>query len=147
MPIVVTITLIGFAYAFVRYFLLPANALDATLADVARKVEAARSAGGRNLTLCFAGDDRLAAIWQEFRETLHAQKALDPTTGELVEVAVRSTVPAEMYLSPHAVIDGRVHAEFFTHLPGIFTGIGIIGTFFGLLKGPSFAICSAKLLI
>jgi hypothetical protein len=134
-PVLVAVTLIGFAYAFVRYFLLPANRLDATLDDVARKVEAARAAGGWDLSPCFAGDVPLAAIWQEYRETLHAQKAPDPATGELVEVAVRSTVPAEMYLSAHAVIDNRVHAEFFKHLPGIFTGIGIIGTFFGLLKG------------
>lgn len=134
-PALVGIVLIVFAYAFVRYFHLPAKQLGATLDDVVRKVEAARGAGQRDLTGCFAGDDRLAAIWQEFRETLHTQKALDAGTGELIEVAVRSTVPAEIYLSPHSVVDGRVHAEFFKHLPGIFTGIGIIGTFFGLLKG------------
>lgn len=33
------------------------------------------------------------------------------------------------------MVDARVHAEFFKHLPGIFTGIGIIGTFSGLLTG------------
>ncbi len=134
-PALVGIVLIAFAYAFGRYFYVPAKRLDATLDDVIRKVEAAQSAGQRDLTGCFAGDERLAAIWQEYRETLHTQKAMDAATGELVEVAVRSTVPAEIYLSPHSVVDGRVHAEFFKHLPGIFTGIGIIGTFFGLLKG------------
>ncbi len=134
-PVLVALTLVGFAVAFVRYFLFPANALSSTVEDVIRKVDAARTAGERDLTGCFAGDVRLAAIWQEYRETLHTQRAIDPATGELVDIAVRSTVPAEIYMSPHSVIDGRVHAEFFKHLPGIFTGIGIIGTFFGLLKG------------
>lgn len=134
-PAIVGVVLIVFAYSFVRYFHVPAKQLGATLDDVVRKVEAAHAAGQRDLTGCFAGDARLAAIWQEYRETLHTQKAMDAGTGEMVEVAVRSTVPAELYLSPHSVVDGRVHAEFFKHLPGIFTGIGIIGTFFGLLKG------------
>nr|WP_267876825.1 anti-phage ZorAB system protein ZorA [Massilia aquatica] len=53
----------------------------------------------------------------------------------MVVVKSRSTVPAEMYFSEHAVVDGRLRTEFFKHLPGIFTGIGIIGTFSGLIKG------------
>lgn len=81
------------------------------------------------------GDPRLAAIWQEYRETLHTQRAIDPATGELMDITVRSTVPAEIHLSPHSVVDGRVHPEFFKHLPAIATGIGLIGTLFGLLKG------------
>ncbi len=134
-PAIVGLALLACAVAFVRWFFLPASRLDAILRDMIGKVDAARAQGRLDLTDCFAGDERIAAVWTEYRETLHAQKALDPATGELVEVAVRSTVPAEAYLSPHAIVDGRVHAEFFKHLPGIFTGIGIIGTFSGLLMG------------
>lgn len=134
-PVLVGIVLVGFAVAFGRYFHLPAKQLDATLDDVIRKVDAARSSRQLDLAGSFAGDDRLAAIWREYSETLHKQRELDPSTGELAIKAVRSTVPAEIYFSPHSVVDGRVHAEFFKHLPGIFTGVGIIGTFFGLLKG------------
>lgn len=134
-PTLVACALLGCAFAFVRYFFIPARKLDNTIADIIRKVELARASGSRELADCFEGDPAIRALWSEYRETLHVQKALDAVTGEMVEVAVRSTVPAEMFLSPHSVVDGRVHAEFFKHLPGIFTGIGIIGTFSGLLTG------------
>ncbi|MGH8549601.1 MAG: anti-phage ZorAB system protein ZorA [Methylococcales bacterium] len=48
---------------------------------------------------------------------------------------IRSTVPAESVFSPQSLIDSRLHVEFFKHLPGILTGIGIIGTFYGLIMG------------
>ena len=32
-------------------------------------------------------------------------------------------------------MDSRLRTEFFKHLPGIFTGLGIIGTFTGLIEG------------
>ena len=44
-------------------------------------------------------------------------------------------MPAEVFFSNHAVIDTPIRAEFFKHLPGILTGIGIIGTFFELIWG------------
>jgi len=73
--------------------------------------------------------------WQEFKETLHEQKEVNARTGVYETVAVRSTVPAEAFFSTQALVDSRLSTEFFKHLPGIFTGIGIIGTFFGLLQG------------
>jgi len=33
------------------------------------------------------------------------------------------------------MVDSRLSTEFFKHLPGLFTGIGIIGTFSGLITG------------
>lgn len=134
-PVIVGLFLVGFAAAFVRWFLLPARRLDGVLDDINARLDAERAADRIELTGCFEGDEKILSIWKEFRETLHVQKELDPTTGEMKVKAVRSTVPAEAYLSAHAVVDARVHTEFFKHLPGIFTGIGIIGTFSGLLTG------------
>ena len=136
-PVLVFVILIALAIAFFRYFFIPANRLDANLKQIIANVEAARAKGLNDLSKCFEPDRAIAAIFNEYRETLHVQKDLDVQTGEMVERAIRSTVPAEMFLSPHAVVDNRVHAEFFKHLPGIFTGIGIIGTFTGLLTGLS----------
>jgi hypothetical protein len=48
---------------------------------------------------------------------------------------VRSTIPASAYFSAEYLVDSRLRTEFFKHLPGIFTGIGIIGTFTGLIEG------------
>lgn len=136
-PLVILLLLISGALAFWYYFVAPANELEKVLKGILEKVDAARSSGLRDLNSCFAGDQRIASIWKEYSDTLHVQKAIDPNTGMMVTLAVRSTVPAEAYLSAQNIVDGRVHADFFKHLPGIFTGIGIIGTFFGLLSGLS----------
>lgn len=134
-PVLVGVALLGFACIFVLFFLGPARQLGAKLDEVIRGLDLAVDGDERAVTTCFDGDDALASIWREYKETLHTQRAIDPATGQLQDVAVRSTVPAEAFFSAHSIIDGRVHAEFFKHLPGIFTGIGIIGTFFGLLRG------------
>ena len=44
-------------------------------------------------------------------------------------------MPAETVFSPQSLVDARLNVEFFKHLPGILTGIGIIGTFYGLING------------
>ncbi len=134
-PVIVALFLLAFVVAFVAYFLKPAWELNGKLKAILQNVETERARKSRELSKCFEPDAKMAALWNEYHETLHVQKVLDVQSGEMVESAIRSTVSAEMFLSPHSVVDGRVHSEFFKHLPGIFTGIGIIGTFTGLLSG------------
>jgi hypothetical protein len=134
-PVIVALFLIAFVVAFVAYFLKPAWELNGKLKAILQNVETEKARKSRELSKCFEPDAKMAALWNEYHETLHVQKVLDVQSGEMVESAIRSTVSAEMFLSPHSVVDGRVHSEFFKHLPGIFTGIGIIGTFTGLLSG------------
>lgn len=81
----------------------------------------------------FKKDKRLAHLWKEYQDSLHTQ--YEQHNGQLVVKAVRATVPAEMYFNEQVVVDSRLRTEFFKHLPGIFTGIGIIGTFWGLIEG------------
>lgn len=76
---------------------------------------------------------KLAHAWNEFDETLHDQKRL--VNGQHQVVAIRATAPAETFLHVESVIDPVIHTEYFKHLPGIFTGLGIIGTFAGLISG------------
>jgi len=71
--------------------------------------------------------------WSEFEETLHDQ--YDLRNGERQIRDVRATAPSEGFLNPESIIDPRLGSEFFRHLPGIFTGLGIIGTFYGLIQG------------
>ena len=116
--------------AFLAAFLLPGlwHALRlmrlhsglATLAPNPQPAEIAR---------LFAGDKRLAALWADYQDSLHIQKP--GRNGP----AVRSTVPAETWFNSQFVVDSRLRTEFFKHLPGLFTGIGIIGTFTGLIEG------------
>lgn len=77
---------------------------------------------------------KLAHLWTEFAETLHPQTAPDEFGQERV-VRWRSTVPAEVFFNVETLIAVELRTEYFKHQPGIFTGIGIIGTFAGLLKG------------
>lgn len=81
----------------------------------------------------FSRDRRLAHLWSEFQDTLHIQQ--EEREGQMKIVAVRLTVPAEAYFSGQYLVDSRLRTEFFKHLPGIFTGLGIIGTFTGLIEG------------
>jgi len=81
----------------------------------------------------FCGDKRLAHLWKEYQDSLHFQR--EERDGQMLVKAVRATVPAEVYFNSQVVVDSRLGTEFFKHLPGLFTGIGIIGTFTGLIEG------------
>lgn len=81
-------------------------------------------------------DVRLAHLWAEYCETLHLpQEAVDPVTGIPQKGRYRATVPAEVNFNSLSVFEGRINAEFFKNLPGLLTGLGIIGTFIGLING------------
>jgi len=85
----------------------------------------------------FLIDKTLAHLWREYRHTLHEQREINPQTGQQETVALRATVPAETFFNTQAIVDNRLRTEFFKHLPGICTGLGIIGTFLGLIQGLS----------
>ena len=74
-------------------------------------------------------------LWTEYEQTLHEQRKFNPQTGVEELIAIRSTTPAEMFFSPSVLVDSQLSIEFFKHLPGILTGLGIIGTFLGLIHG------------
>lgn len=76
---------------------------------------------------------RLRHAWSEYAETLHEQ--FNVIDGERRRARVRATVPAEAYFNTQVLVDTPLATEFFKHLPGILTGIGIIGTFYGLVSG------------
>lgn len=120
--------------AFVVFFLWPAllhwrrlKSIQAGLSQLSKDASVA------DFRQVFAQDESLAHHWKEYQDTLHIQKEVRGT--EIVIAAVRSTVPAEMYFNSQYVVDSRLRTEFFKHFPGIFTGIGIIGTFTGLIDG------------
>jgi len=69
-------------------------------------------------------------LWNEFKNSLH-----EMSSEEGDQKSVRSTLTADFYFSKEAIVDGYINVEFFKHLPGILTGVGIIGTFSGLIWG------------
>lgn len=135
-PIVMQVVagiLIVLFLAFVVFFLFPAIQLASRLGAVLKQLRQSQSTNPAELQKTFERDNELAHLWREFRDTLHGQR--EERGGQLVVVAHRATAPAESFFNSQNVVDGRLRTEFFKHLPGIFTGIGIIGTFSGLIEG------------
>jgi hypothetical protein len=81
----------------------------------------------------YFGAEPLRHLWEEYTDTLHEMKRA--SNGQLSLVEVRATVPAETLFTREVLVDNRLFDDFTKHLPGVLTGLGIIGTFAGLLEG------------
>ena len=75
-------------------------------------------------------------LWREYSKTLHPQRGVDEY-GQQRILRWRATALAESFFTEQALVNSPLRAEYFKHLPGILTGLGIIGTFSGLIKGLS----------
>ncbi|MEX8510954.1 MAG: hypothetical protein AB3X37_09390 [Leptothrix ochracea] len=119
---------------FLGFFLIPGIQHWRRLRRLLRQVQSLpKDANLDDLKKVFAADRQLAHLWAEYADSLHPQHA--NRDGRQVVVAIRSTLPAEAYFCAQYVVDTPLRTEFFKHLPGIFTGVGIIGTFWGLIGG------------
>ena len=129
---------LGLICHFIVQYFLRALALRTQLQELTSAISSIKSHEQHassikdSLGRLFRGTD-LAFFWDEYEETLHEQKY--SLGGELRVEAVRSTVPAEAFINLDTVVDPKLGAEYFKHLPGILTGMGIIGTFYGLIEG------------
>lgn len=78
--------------------------------------------------------DALRHAWDEYRDTLHGQKQAN-AQGMLEVSRWRATSMANGFFTDQSLIAVPLRTEFYKHLPGILTGLGIIGTFSGLIIG------------
>lgn len=121
-------------------FILPAKILvsDLSQAIISLKKLKNRSIGQltnlEEITLEVMKSDTLIHLWSEYQETLHAQKHVDNFGQEKI-IRWRSTTMSEMFFTEQVLVDTPLKTEYYKHLPGILTGIGIIGTFSGLILG------------
>jgi hypothetical protein len=133
-PLLVTgSALVLLVVGFIGWFFMPAVKHWFLLREIQRNLRGLKGKNPDALKKIFGVDNRLAHLWSQYQETLHEQT--EDRDGQTKVVAVRSTVPAEAYFNSQYVVDSRLRTEFFRHLPGILTGIGIIGTFSGLIPG------------
>ncbi|QDL35951.1 anti-phage ZorAB system protein ZorA [Rhodoferax sediminis] len=79
-------------------------------------------------------NDTLRHCWDEYRDTLHPQKQAD-ADGMMQVSRWRATATANGFFTDQALVEAPLRTEFYKHLPGILTGLGIIGTFSGLIIG------------
>lgn len=130
------------AVGFVANFVLPAWRLKGELANALLALSTIKERGDGNLveiseiTDGSMGTPELAHSWSEYTETLHPQYEVDGS-GQNRIVRWRATALAETFFSGQAIVDTPLKADFYKHLPGILTGLGIIGTFLGLIMGLS----------
>jgi hypothetical protein len=136
LPQVVIVAVAILVMGFVVWYLIPALSVAIRLKRALKQIEPLRNSKGpggfvakEELDLVFSNRYFLD-VWQSYRDTLHEQR---DTQNRVVRI--RSTTLAENIFTGPALVDARLNAEFFKHLPGILTGIGIIGTFFGLIVG------------
>ena len=73
-------------------------------------------------------------LWLKYAKTLHVQSGVD-APGQGVSFRWRATTLAETFFTQQALVDTPLRTDYFKHLPGILTGLGIIGTFAGLIRG------------
>lgn len=129
--LVVLLTMVFFV-AFVRKYQASKKGLGGAIEGLEAKLGEHNGRDPRELDVIFAKQP-LLHIWSEYADTLHPMRlALE---GQTSVMEYRSSIPAEMMFTKESLVDGPLFDDFWRHLPGILTGLGIIGTFAGLLHG------------
>lgn len=136
--IIISIIILILSLIFILFYIRPAFILWFKLSRLRLGLKVfRRSDKSKYPTELFSRDSILNHLWVEYKETLHEQRTIHPQPGAEEIFTIRSTVPAEAFFNPGILVDSQLHTEFFKHLPGILTGMGIIGTFLGLIHGLS----------
>jgi hypothetical protein len=126
---VVAALLAAIAVGFIARFILPALRLGRELTSALRQLqEIGREQAAPEALAAVMTTPTLAHLWREYAQTLHRQQDANG-------VRWRATAMAEAFFTEQALVDTPLKTEFYKHLPGILTGIGIIGTFSGLILG------------
>lgn len=137
----VAIILAFLAGDFVVRFVGQSKRLSAELIQSLAALRAIRSQAGSGevteldeIAIKAMSGPALSHLWREYVKTLHPQRVAD-SEGQMLIARWRSTALAESFFTEQAIVDSRLKTEFYKHLPGVLTGLGIIGTFLGLIKG------------
>jgi putative membrane protein len=135
-PGTVIVFLLYFAGRYLIECRKPAKRLQKHLLSVTQAIDELRDRPPNERRAALAGmlkGTSLAHPWQEFDDTLHDQQ--NNVDGEMIVTRSRATVSSAYFFSAQKIIETPLKTEYFKHLPGILTGLGIIGTFGGLLIG------------
>ena len=136
LSLIVFLAVLGLTTLFVLGYLSKGSQVWWQLFFTARRLRALRRVGKgpkpADAAAAFRGEP-LRHLWDEYADTLHEVKRA--SSGGLSLTDVRATVPAETFFTRDVLVDGRLFDDFTRHLPGVLTGLGIIGTFAGLLEG------------
>jgi len=129
---VVAVLTLVFLVVFFRKYQASQKGLGEAIQGLESKLGNHNGRDPRELDPIFAKQP-LLHIWNEYSDTLHPMRLA--LSGQTPVVEYRSSMPAEMMFTKESLVDGPLFDDFWRHLPGILTGLGIIGTFGGLLHG------------
>ncbi|MCY7315950.1 MAG: hypothetical protein LH480_10100 [Rubrivivax sp.] len=121
--------LIALSLAFVAMFLLPALGLSKRLKQASEAVPGPAEEARECMATVLQADPELMPLWKEYLALLH------PTLDDVGNPRTSAMVSARAVFELVTVTQSRLRLDLFRNLPGIFTGIGIIGTFSGLIMG------------
>lgn len=140
---IVLFFLFSLSIFFIFKFFIPAFKIRNKLKNAIAQIETIKADGGDSPTIDIDAIAQQAMkskdmqhLWSEYTETLHPQHCVDEMGQERV-ACWRATATADTFFTEQVLVDTPLKTEFFKHLPGIFTGLGIIGTFSGLIRGLS----------
>lgn len=134
----ISIILIAILICFAGKFVLPAIGLQKILKTAIVRLQEKKTASKgmvsdlEEISREVMTSSPLRHPWKEYSETLHEQK---DESGREKSLRFRSTTLAETFFTEQVLVDTPLKTEFYKHLPGILTGLGIIGTFSGLIVG------------
>lgn len=135
-PLAVFILVVTMTAAFILGYLVQGSRVGLQLWSAVRQLRELKQPGKPVKPVDVAKvfrQEPFTHLWDEYADTLHELKKAG--NGALVLTEVRATLPAEMFFTRDVLVDSRLFDEFTRHLPGVLTGLGIIGTFAGLLEG------------
>lgn len=136
-PIVIVALVFFLVWNFWKKYWQPAVQLAGSLKVATEKVKTIvddSAAGQLKFLLGKHFDNTIFShAWQMYKDTLHDQ--YETFDGEQKLIRSRATASSEYFFTQSLLVDTPLNVEFFKHLPGLMTGIGIIGTFAGLLVG------------
>ncbi|KAA0090980.1 anti-phage ZorAB system protein ZorA [Burkholderia gladioli] len=138
---VVLLALAWLSQDFLRKFFIRSLKLRRDLDDAIAALETIRDEKTGELVELSAVEtnamksEALCNPWAEYAKTLHKQLGDEDELGQQRVRCWRSTALAETFFTDQAIVDSRLKTDFFKHLPGVLTGLGIIGTFLGLIRG------------
>lgn len=117
------------AMSFVALYLIPALGLVGRIKKASRGLILRQADAIDQVDKAFAKDPGLTGLWQEYMGQVRPAATANALLSESSHVSAR-----ELF-HPSTVSHTRLRLDFFRNLPGMFTGIGIIGTFSGLITG------------
>lgn len=124
----------GLVLRYVFRYSIPAGRLQSELTKISSELAQFKKSNNQifdsELLRPIFDQEPFKHLWAEYEDTLHLFRSTDGSPTSL-----RATSTSETYFSKESVVDTQIDADFFRHLPGILTGIGIIGTFSGLIWG------------